>query len=370
MTDGATLSAAGKQLDLSLVRATEGNGGYDISSLLKETGNVTLDGGFTNTASCTSAITYIDGDAGILRYRGYPIEQLAEKSSFVETSYLLIYGELPHAEPARRVRGPDDAGTRCCTRTCGTSSRASRATPPDAGALLGRDRPVDLLPGQPRPVRQGAGRDLHDPPAGQAADDRGLRLQEVDRPAVLYPDNNLSLVENFLRMTFGSRPRSPTRSTPTSSGRSTCCSSCTPTTSRTARRRRCAWSAPRRPTSSPRSRPASTRCSGPLHGGANQAVLEMLEQIREAPTSPRRRSSSPRSRTRRTASASWASATGSTRTTTPAPRSSRKAADEVLAKTASGPAARHRAGASRRSPCPTSTSSSASSTRTSTSTPG
>ena len=63
MTDGATLSAAGKQLDLPLVKATEGNNGYDISALLKETGNVTLDDGFVNTASCTSAITYIDGDA-------------------------------------------------------------------------------------------------------------------------------------------------------------------------------------------------------------------------------------------------------------------------------------------------------------------
>ena len=97
MTDGATLSTAGKQLDLALVPASEGNNGYDISTLLKETGNVTLDGGFTNTASCTSAITYIDGDHGILRYRGYPIEQLAEHSSFIETSYLLIYGELPDA---------------------------------------------------------------------------------------------------------------------------------------------------------------------------------------------------------------------------------------------------------------------------------
>ena len=95
MTDGATLDAAGKQLDLPLVQATEGNSGYDISALLKETGNVTLDGGFVNTASCTSAITYIDGDAGILRYRGYPIEQLAERSSFIETSFLLIYGHLP-----------------------------------------------------------------------------------------------------------------------------------------------------------------------------------------------------------------------------------------------------------------------------------
>ncbi|MGL5908417.1 MAG: citrate/2-methylcitrate synthase, partial [Phycicoccus sp.] len=86
MADGATLTAAGKQLDLSLATATEGNGGYDISALLKETGNVTLDSGFVNTASCTSAITYIDGDQGILRYRGYPIEQLAEHSSFLEVS--------------------------------------------------------------------------------------------------------------------------------------------------------------------------------------------------------------------------------------------------------------------------------------------
>ncbi|HOA67380.1 MAG TPA: citrate/2-methylcitrate synthase, partial [Phycicoccus elongatus] len=97
MTDNAKLIAAGKELDLKFTPATEGNGGYDISALLKETGNVTLDAGFTNTASCTSAITYIDGDAGILRYRGYPIEQLAEQSTFIETSYLLIYGHLPSA---------------------------------------------------------------------------------------------------------------------------------------------------------------------------------------------------------------------------------------------------------------------------------
>ena len=98
MTDNAKLIAAGKELDLKFTPATEGNGGYDISALLKETGNVTLDAGFTNTASCTSAITYIDGDAGILRYRGYPIEQLAESSSYLEVAYLLIHGELPTPE--------------------------------------------------------------------------------------------------------------------------------------------------------------------------------------------------------------------------------------------------------------------------------
>src|SRR6187431_2750082 len=97
MTD-VKLDHPGGQLSMPVRPAVEGPGGIDVSALLKETGYVTLDQGFVNTASCKSAITYIDGDAGILRYRGYPIEQLAEKSTFVETSYLLIYGELPSPE--------------------------------------------------------------------------------------------------------------------------------------------------------------------------------------------------------------------------------------------------------------------------------
>ena len=92
------LRTGDKELQLPLVESTEGNNAYDVSQLLEETGNVTLDPGFVNTASCRSAITYIDGDAGILRYRGYPIEQLAESSTFLETSHLLIYGELPTAQ--------------------------------------------------------------------------------------------------------------------------------------------------------------------------------------------------------------------------------------------------------------------------------
>ena len=76
----------------------EGSDGIALGPLLAKTGYTTFDQGFVNTASTKSAITYIDGDAGILRYRGYPIEQLAEKSTFIEVSYLLIYGELPTAE--------------------------------------------------------------------------------------------------------------------------------------------------------------------------------------------------------------------------------------------------------------------------------
>src|SRR6476660_8732143 len=91
------LDYADGQLPLSAREASEGPSGLDISKLLKETGHVTLDVGFVNTASCASEITFIDGDAGILRYRGYPIDQLAENSSFLEVSYLLIYGDLPTA---------------------------------------------------------------------------------------------------------------------------------------------------------------------------------------------------------------------------------------------------------------------------------
>src|SRR3954463_12606374 len=96
MTD-VKLDHPGGQLSMPVRAAVEGPGGIDVSALLKETGFVTLDQGFVNTAATTSAITYIDGDEGILRYRGYPIEQLAEHSSFLEVSYLLIYGELPTA---------------------------------------------------------------------------------------------------------------------------------------------------------------------------------------------------------------------------------------------------------------------------------
>src|SRR2546430_10230195 len=88
----------GGEHTMSVTPATEGAPGIDLGKLLATTGLVTLDPGFVNTAACSSEITYIDGDAGILRYRGYPIEQLAERATFIEVSYLLIYGELPTAE--------------------------------------------------------------------------------------------------------------------------------------------------------------------------------------------------------------------------------------------------------------------------------
>ena len=95
MTTPATIIHEDDKLELPFVEATQGNNGFDISKLLSTTGDTTFDIGFANTAVCKSAITYIDGDKGVLQYRGYPIEQLAEKSTFLETSYLVLYGELP-----------------------------------------------------------------------------------------------------------------------------------------------------------------------------------------------------------------------------------------------------------------------------------
>ncbi|MGB5696905.1 MAG: citrate synthase [Polyangiales bacterium] len=98
MSQKTTLKYSDKSYDMPIVEGTYGEQAFDIRSLRADTGLITLDSGYMNTGSTKSRITYINGEEGILQYRGYPIEQLAEASSFVETSYLLIYGELPTAE--------------------------------------------------------------------------------------------------------------------------------------------------------------------------------------------------------------------------------------------------------------------------------
>ncbi len=95
MPEKAVLTVGGKTIELPVLDGTEGEKGIDISQLAKLTGHVAYDPGFANTASCTSSITFLDGDRGILRYRGIPVDELAEKSTFVETSFLLINGYLP-----------------------------------------------------------------------------------------------------------------------------------------------------------------------------------------------------------------------------------------------------------------------------------
>ncbi len=103
MTEVAKLILDGKELELPVITGTEGEKAIDIRSLRQQTGHITFDPGFGNTGTCRSAITYMDGEQGILRYRGYPIEQLAEHSTFVETAFLLITGQLPNRDELIRT---------------------------------------------------------------------------------------------------------------------------------------------------------------------------------------------------------------------------------------------------------------------------
>ena len=277
----ATLNYPGGELELDIVGATEGSDGIALGSLLAKTGYTTFDEGFVNTASTKSAITYIDGDAGILRYRGYPIEQLAEKSTFMEVSYLLIYGELPTKDQLDTF-----------------TDQIQRHT------LLHEDlkRFFDGFPrnAHPMPVVSSAVnalsayyQDSLDPFDDEQVQLSTIRLlaklptiaayaykKSVGQP-FLYPDNSLTLVENFLRMTFGF-PAEPYEVDP-----------------EVVRaldlllilhadhEQNCSTSTVRLVGSSQANLFTSISGGinalwGPLHGGANQAVLEMLEKIRQS----------------------------------------------------------------------------------------
>ena len=277
----ATLHYPGGEFELEIAKATEGSDGIALGNLLSKSGYTTFDPGFVNTASTKSAITYIDGDAGILRYRGYPIEQLAEKSAFIEVSYLLIYGELPTK---------DELAT--------FTRQIQRHT------LLHEDlkRFFDGFPrnAHPMPVLSSAVnalsayyQDSLDPFDDEQVELSTIRLlaklptiaayaykKSTGQP-FLYPDNSLTLVENFLRMTFGF-PAEPYEVDP-----------------EVVRaldmlfilhadhEQNCSTSTVRLVGSSQANLFTSISGGinalwGPLHGGANQAVLEMLEKVRQA----------------------------------------------------------------------------------------
>jgi citrate synthase len=270
----------GGELEMPIRPATEGASAFDISGLLSNSDLVTFDPGFGSTATCASEITYIDGDAGILRYRGYPIDQLAEGSTFVETSYLLIYGELP-------TRTQLDAFT----------NKISRHT------LLHEDLKA-FFSGFPRdahpmPVLSSAVsalstfyQDSLDPFNADDVELSTVRLlaklptiaayaykKSVGQP-FLYPDNSLGLVENFLRMTFGF-PAEPYDVDPDFVKALDLL-----LILHADHEQNCSTSTVRLVGSSQANLFASISAGinalfGPLHGGANQAVLEMLQKIQK-----------------------------------------------------------------------------------------
>ena len=269
----------GDEHELKVVQAVEGVPGIELGKLLAQTGYITLDPGFVNTGAASSAITYIDGDAGILRYRGYPIEQLAEHSTFIEVSYLLIYGELPNTQQLEDF-----------------TSRINRHT------LLHEDlkRFFDGFPrdAHPMPVLSSAVSALStfyqdslnpfDEPNVELSTIRLLAKvptlaayaykKSIGQP-FLYPDNSLNLVENFLRMTFG-LPAEPYEVDPEVAKALDLLFIL-----HADHEQNCSTSTVRLVGSSEANLFASISAGinalfGPLHGGANAAVLDMLEGIR------------------------------------------------------------------------------------------
>ena len=268
-----------EELDLPVLHATEGSDAYDVSKLLSQTGRVTLDPGFVNTAACRSAITYIDGDAGILRYRGYPIEQLAEGSTFLETAYLLIYGELPTEAELDAF----DARIRRHTLLHEDLRSFFAGFPRDAHPMPVLSSAVSALstfyqdsldPFDAEQVELSTVRLLAKLPTIAAYAHR----KSMGQP-LLYPDNSLSLVENFLRMSFGF-PAEPYDLDPVKVNALDQL-----LILHADHEQNCSTSTVRMVGSSHANLFASISAGinalfGPLHGGANQAVLTMLESIK------------------------------------------------------------------------------------------
>ncbi|WP_402375968.1 citrate synthase [Isoptericola rhizosphaerae] len=273
------LTVAGEGRALPVVPATEGNDGIVVSSLLKETGMVTVDPGFTNTASCESTITYIDGDQGILRYRGYPIEQLADSSSFLEVSYLLIHGELPSAEQLaaftdrinRHTLVPEAFRTFLGTFPRGGHPMAIMASAVNALATY---YPESLDPHDDDAVELATVLILAKIRTITSYVHRSMR----DEP-LLYPDAARGYVDDFLRMTFA-RPYEEWEANPT-----VVSAMDKLLILHADHEQNCSTSTVRIVGSSNATLYASVSAginalSGPSHGGANEAVLLMLEKIR------------------------------------------------------------------------------------------
>jgi citrate synthase len=277
----ATLSVDGKSVELPRVPATEGNSGLGISTLMKDTGYVTLDTGFMNTASCESAITYIDGDAGILRYRGYPIEQLAEHSTFLEVAYLLIYGELPDMETydavVRRIKRH---------RLLHEDFKAFFTAFPANG------HPMAILQAGIAGLATYYQHTLDPKDPYQRELSTVLLMAKVPtmisyiaRRAnglpLLYPDNSRTYAEDFLHMTFG-MPFQQYDVDPILVDALNKL-----LILHADHEQNCSTSTVRAVGSSMANIYASVAAgvgalSGPLHGGANEAVLAMLEEIRSS----------------------------------------------------------------------------------------
>ena len=280
-TPTVTLDVDGRSQVLPVVPATDGNDGIVVSSLLRETGMVTVDPGFMNTASCESEITYIDGDAGILRYRGYPIDQLAEKSTFLEVAYLLIHGELPSKSEGeafvervnRHTLVHEDFRT-----FMGTFPRNGHPMAVMSSAInaLSTFYPESLDPFDDETIELATVLLL----AKSRTITSYLHRRRVGEP-LLYPDYSRGYVDDFLRMTFAV-PYQQYDSDPTVVDALDKL-----LILHADHEQNCSTSTVRIVGSSHANLYASVAAginalSGPLHGGANESVLKMLQSIQSS----------------------------------------------------------------------------------------
>jgi citrate synthase len=281
MTKKAELHFDGKKIKLPVVIGTENETAIDISRLRQETGIITLDKGFKNTGSTESSITFLNGEKGILRYRGYSIEELAEKSTFLEVAFLLIYGELPNSEELDNFQEEVSKHT---------------LVHEDVRAILdgfpSKSHPMGVLSSLVSSLTAFYPKSLD--PNRSAEEVNGTIIRSIAklptlaawsfknrmRQPVIYPDNSLGYCENFVRMMF---------SLPTVDY------DVNPVIAKALDKllilhadheQNCSASTVRIVGSSHASLYASISAGiaalwGPLHGGANQAVIEMLEEIKE-----------------------------------------------------------------------------------------
>ena len=283
----ATVTVGDKTAELPVLTGTEGVPSVDFSTFTKQTGHTALDYGFVNTAATKSAITYIDGDQGILRYRGYPIEQLAQNSTYLEVAWLLLYGELPTTDQL----GEWDEKIRHHTLLHEDLKRFFSSLPHTAHPMSVLSAATAALstyyegqsdPDNPEHVELNTIRLLAKLPVIAA-----YAHKKSIGQAFLYPDNSLSFVDNFLKLNFGNLAEPYEVNL---------------VTSRALERllilhedheQNASTSTVRLVGSTGANQFSSISAGinalyGPLHGGANEAVLDMLARIRDSGESVQR----------------------------------------------------------------------------------
>ncbi len=279
MTDVAKLDIEGKTVELPIIVGTEGEKALDISKLRAQTGYVTLDPSYMNTGACTSKITFLDGEKGVLKYRGIPIQDLCEKTSFLEVSYLLIYDKLPNAKELQKFR----TGIKYHSLIHEDMKNFFNSYPSSAHPMailssmvcsLSAYYPELLSSDQTPEERDGTITRLLSKVRVLAA---FAHKRSVGQPFV-YPRNDLDYVSNFLNMMF-SVPAEPYEIDPVAVSALNLL-----LILHADHEQNCSTSTVRLVGSAKANLFAALSAGicalwGPLHGGANQEVIEMLEAI-------------------------------------------------------------------------------------------